>query len=99
MLKRSQLKEQVVIKAMTRIPSIGGISYSYWAMMLLISTSGIVVVKSFFWFFGLLAVFYIVGRFIARHDIFLMDIVITKLSECPSNPNDGYWGCKSYEPW
>lgn len=99
MLKRPQLQEQQVIKAMTRVPSIGGVSYSYWAMMLLISTSGIVVLKSFVWFFGLLVGLYIVGRLIARYDIFLMDIVITKLSECPSNPNDNYWGCKSYEPW
>lgn len=99
MLKRSRLKEHVVIKAMTRIPNIGGVSYSYWAMMLLISTSGIVVLKSFVCFFGLLAALYILGRFIARYDSFLMDIVITKLAECPSNPNDNYWSCKSYEPW
>jgi len=69
--KRQQLHEQPVIKAMTRVPSIGGVSYSYWAMMLLISTSGIVVLKSFTWFFGLLAGLYLVGRMIARYDIFL----------------------------
>lgn len=99
MPKRLQLKEHIVIKAMTRIPTIGGISYSYLGIMLLISTSAIVVLKSFMWFFSLFVLFYIAGRFIAYYDIFLVDIVITKLSECPSNPNDNYWGCKSYEPW
>lgn len=99
MLKRPNLTEQPVIKAMTRVPTIGGITYSYWAMMLLISTAGIVVLKSFTWFFGLLAGLYLVGRVIARYDLFFMDILITKLAECPSTQNDGYWGCKSYEPW
>lgn len=97
--KRAALNEQPVIKAITRMPTIGGIGYSYWAMMLLISTSGIVILKSFLSAFGLLAVCYFLGRMIARYDIFLMDIFITKLSECPSTRNDHYWGCRSYEPW
>jgi type IV secretory pathway VirB3-like protein len=99
MHKRPTLIEQPVIKAMTRVPTIGGVTYSYWAMMLLISTGGIVILKSFLWAIGLLAICYVLGRMIARYDIFLMDIIVTKLSECPSTRNDNYWGCKSYEPW
>ncbi len=99
MFKRPALGNQPVIKAMTRVPTIGGISYSYWGMMLLISTAGIVVLKSFTWFFGLLVGLYVLGRIIARYDVFVMDILITKLSECPSLRNDSYWGCRSYEPW
>ena len=72
--KRQQLKEQPVIKAMTRVPTIGGVPYSYWATMLLVSTGGIVVLKSFLWFFGLALVLYVLGRLVARYDIFLTDM-------------------------
>lgn len=99
MAKRAHLTEQPVIKALTRTPTIAGVSYSFWAMMLLISTGGIVILKSFSWFFGLLIGLYLLGRIIARYDVLLMDIIIAKLSECPNTRNDSYWGCKSYEPW
>lgn len=96
---RNHLNEQPVIKAMNRAPMIAGITYPYWGMMLLISTAGIVVLKSFTWFFGLLITLYFAGRLLAKYDVFFMDVLITKLSECPSTRNDHYWGCKSYEPW
>lgn len=99
MFKRSQLERQPVFRAMTRVPTIAGVTYSYWGMMMLVSTSGIVVLKSFTWFFILLAVTYFAGRIISRYDIFFMNIIITRLSECPRVENDKYWGCKSYEPW
>lgn len=99
MRQRTQLLHQPVIKAMVRVPTIAGITYSYWGMMLLISTAGIVVLKSFTWFFGLLISLYLVGRLLANYDIFFMDILITKLAECPALLNEHYWGCKSYEPW
>lgn len=99
MLRRAQLDEQPIFKAMTRVPTIAGVTYSYWGMMMLVSTSGIVVLKSFTWFFILLAVSYFVGRVISRYDVFFMNVIITRLAECPRIQNDGYWGCKSYEPW
>lgn len=99
MLRRHALKEQPIIRAMTRVPTIGGIPYPYWGMMFLISTSSIVVFKSFTGFFVLLAVLYVIGRLIARYDMMFMSLLMTKLSECPSGRNDDYWGCKSYDPW
>lgn len=99
MTQRSSLNQQPIIKAMTRIPTIWGIPYSFWAIMLLISTAGIVILKSFLWFLGLFVGFYFLGRLIARHDVFLVDILITKLTHCPTTQNDSYWGCKSYDPW
>ncbi|MDF3055150.1 MAG: type secretion protein [Gammaproteobacteria bacterium] len=99
MFKRHLLTEQPIIRAMTRSPTIGGVAYTYWGMMFLISVSAIVIFKSFTWFFILLVLLYLVGRAISRYDVLFMDIVLTKLSECPSTQNDDYWGCKSYEPW
>lgn len=99
MKRRSQLKEQPVIRAMTRTPTIGGITYSFWGMMFLISTSAIVIFKSFIGFFILLSSLYFIGRIISRYEVLFMNLIITKLTECPSNRNDGFWGCKSYEPW
>ena len=99
MFKRPLLTEQPIIRAMTRSPTIGGVSYAYWGMMMLISVSAIVVFKSFSWFFILFITLYLVGRAISRHEVLFMNIIITKLSECPSTRNDHYWGCKSYEPW
>lgn len=99
MSKRPNLIEQPIIRAMTRLPMIGGVTYSYWAMMFLISTSGIVILKSFTWFFGLLVGLYLLGRLLSRYDPLFMNILTTKLSECPALQNDAYWGCKSYEPW
>lgn len=99
MIKRLQLKEQPIIRAMTRVPTIGGITYSFWGCMFLVSISAIVLFKSFTWFFILLGGLYAIGRIISRHDILFMNIVMTKLSECPSTRNDAYWKCKSYEPW
>ena len=96
---RTQLNHQPVIKAMNRAPMIAGVTYPYWGIMLLISTAGIVVLKSFTWFFGLFISLYLVGRFLAKYDVFFMDVIITRLTECPSTQNDRYWGCKSYEPW
>jgi type IV secretory pathway VirB3-like protein len=96
---RTQLKEQPVIKAMNRAPMIAGVTYPYWGIMLLISTAGIVVLKSFTWFFAFFIILYFTGRLLAKYDVFFMDVIITKLTECPSTQNDDYWGCKSYEPW
>ncbi len=99
MFKRPQLIEQPIIRAMTRTPTIAGITYPFWGCMFLVSMSAIVVFKSFTWFFILLGSLYLAGRIISRYEILFMNIIITKLSECPSTPNDGYWQCKSYEPW
>ena len=99
MPKRINLEHQPIYRAMTRVPTIGGITYSFWGMMFLISTSAIVVFKSFTGFFVLLGGLYVIGRILSRYDVFFMNIIVTKLSECPSNRNDGFWGCKSYEPW
>ena len=99
MFKRPHLKEQSIIRAMTRVPTIGGITYSFWGSMFLISVSAIVIFKSFTWFFILLGSLYVVGRIISRYEVLFMNIIITKLSECPHTPNEVYWRCKSYEPW
>ena len=99
MYKRSQLKEQPIIRAMTRTPTIGGITYSFWGCMFLVSISAIVIFKSFTWFFILLGCLYVIGRIISRYEVLFMNIIITRLSECQRNPNDSYWQCKSYEPW
>lgn len=99
MFKRPLLEEQPIIRVMTRFPTIGGVTYSYWGMMFLISASAIIVFKSFTWFFILLITLYLLGRAISRYEVLFMNIIITKLSECPSTRNDDYWRCKSYEPW
>lgn len=99
MFKRPQLKEQPIFRAITRVPTIAGVTYSYWGMMMLVSTSGIVILKSFTWFFIFLAVCYLIGRMISRYDIFFMNIIMTRLAECARVQNDTFWGCKSYEPW
>lgn len=99
MFKRPSLIEQPIIGAMTRSPTIGGIAYAYWGIMFLISVSAIVIFKSFTWFFILFVTLYLLGRAISRHDVLFMNIIITKLAECPSTQNEDYWGCRSYEPW
>lgn len=96
---RLKLQTQPIIRAMTRVPTIGGITYPLWGMMLLISVSAIVVFKSLIGFFVLLATLYLVGRILSRYDVFFMNIIITQLSECPGTRNQGFWGCQSYEPW
>jgi type IV secretory pathway VirB3-like protein len=98
-MKRSQLGEQPIIRAMTRVPTVGGITYAFWGMMFLISISAIVIFKSFTGFFILLSVLYVAGRAISRYEVLFMNIIITRLTECPVTPNQNYWGCKSYEPW
>ena len=99
MFKRARLREQPIIRAMTRVPTIGGITYPFWGSMFLISVSAIVVFKSFTWFFILLGSLYIIGRVISYYEVLFMNIVVTKLSECPQLRNTSYWQCKSYEPW
>jgi|GEM_PF-4064319 len=99
MFRRAQLTEQPIIRAMTRVPTIAGITYSFWGIMFLVSISAIVIFKSFIGFFILLSALYVAGRLISRHEVLFMNIIMTKLAECPSIPNQSYWGCKSYEPW
>ena len=99
MLKRPLLIEQPIIRAMTRVPTIGGITDSFWGMMCLISVSAIVIFKTFMGCFMLLAVLYMIGRAISQYDLLFMNILMTRLSECPTLPNDHYWGCKSYDPF
>lgn len=99
MSRRAQLTEQPIIRALTRVPMLAGVTYPWWGMMLLISTGGIVILKSFTWFFLLLTCLYGLGRFVCRYDVFFMDILMTRLSECPHVRNEAYWGCNSYEPW
>lgn len=98
MSERNKLEFDVIAQSITRVPTVMGVGYTYWVIIMSIAVECIAALHSVSALIVLPTISYVICRWLTRHDPFLLDIVFKK-SQCETSRNLSYWGAKSYEAW
>ncbi|WP_293678088.1 type IV secretion system protein VirB3 [uncultured Phenylobacterium sp.] len=93
----SQLASDPVFAALTRPQMIGGVTYSYAVLNLIVSGEVFLATKSF-WVIGLALAVHAIGYVGSIREPRFFDIWVTKLSTCPRVKNYSFWRGNSYRP-
>jgi type IV secretory pathway VirB3-like protein len=93
------LQDVPLIQVLTRQPTIFGLSYNYFALMVVVCLPAIFITDSYMIFSGLGTVLYLLGRWLAAHDPQWLDGFFLQQRNCRPQKNRNYWGCRSYAPW
>ena len=93
----SRLASDPIFSALTRPQMIGGVTYSYAVLNLILTLEAFLIFRSF-WAFALAAVVHAVGYLGCLKEPRFFDLWVTKLSRCPRVKNHRYWRANSYAP-
>ena len=93
----SRLQSDPVFAALTRPQMIGGVTYTY-AILNLIVTGEVFLLTRSFWALALAAVLHAVGYVGSLREPRFFDLWITRLRTCPRVKNFAFWGGNSYRP-
>lgn len=88
-----------LIQVLTRPATVFGLTYNYFALMLVVCLAVTFITKWYLFSFCLSLCFYIVGRWLASHDPQWLDGFIVWRQRCKFQVNSKMWGCRSYAPW
>lgn len=93
----SRLDSEPVFAALTRPQMIGGVTYTY-AILNLILTGELFLITRSFWVLAGAAVIHAIGYAGSIREPRFFDIWITRVRTCPRIRNFGFWGGNSYSP-
>lgn len=93
----SRLASDPVFSALTRPQMIGGVTYSYAVLNLIITMEAFLITRSF-WSLMIAVVLHAVGYVGCLREPRFFDLWLTKLRSCPRVRNFGFWQGNSYQP-
>ena len=88
-----------LIHALTRQPTVLGITYNYFALMLVTCAVTTIATKWYVFSLFFAAGLYVMGRWLTATDPQWLDGFILQNKNCRLQKNKNYWGCRSYAPW
>lgn len=93
----SRLASDPVFAALTRPQMIGGVTYPYMVLNVIVTMEAFLVTRSF-WALLIAAIVHAVGYVGSLREPRFFDLWVTKLSTCPRVKNFGFWRGNSYRP-
>ncbi|WP_269716707.1 type IV secretion system protein VirB3 [Caulobacter sp. NIBR2454] len=93
----AQLVSDPVFAALTRPQMLGGVTYSYAVLNLIVTVEAFLITRSF-WALGLAAVMHVVGYVACAREPRFFDLWIVRASRCPRVRNHRFWSANSYAP-
>ena len=93
----SRLASDPIFSALTRPQMIGGVTYSYAVLNLILTLEAFLIFRSF-WAFAFAAVVHAVGYLGCLREPRFFDLWVTRLSTCPRVRNFAFWRGNSYRP-
>lgn len=93
----SRLASDPVFAALTRPQMIGGVTYAYAVLNLVITFEVFLITRSF-WSLLIAVVLHAVGYVGSLREPRFFDLWVTRLSTCPRVKNYSFWRGNSYRP-
>ena len=93
----SRLASDPVFAALTRPQMIGGVTYTYAVLNLLVTVEVFLITRSF-WSLAIAGVLHAVGYLGCLREPRFFDLWITRLRTCPRVKNFSFWRGNSYQP-
>jgi type IV secretory pathway VirB3-like protein len=93
------LKRIPLIQAMTRPATVFGLTYNYFALMIVVCLTFTFLTKWYMCAFTLTVSLYITGRWLAAHDSQWLDGFLISCQRIRYQRNQSIRGCRSYAPW
>ncbi len=93
----SRLASDPVFSALTRPQTIGGVTYSFMVLNLIVTGEAFLITRSF-WVLGIAVVLHAIGYVGSLREPRFFDLWITRLRTCPRIRNFSFWGGNSYRP-
>jgi type IV secretion system protein VirB3 len=93
----SRLASDPVFAALTRPQMIGGVTYAYAVLNLVITFEVFLITRSF-WSLLIAVVLHAVGYVGSLREPRFFDLWVTRLSSCPRVKNYSFWRGNSYRP-
>ena len=88
-----------LIQVLTRPAMVFGLTYNYFALMLVVCLSVTFITKWYAFTFFLAVCLFMAGRWVAAHDPQWLDGFLVFRQRCKFQKNQKYWSCRSYAPW
>lgn len=91
------LDSDPVFAALTRPQMLGGVTYSYAVLNLIVTVEAFLISRSF-WALAIALVMHVVGYVACAREPRFFDLWIARASRCPRVRNFGFWRANSYAP-
>lgn len=91
------LDSDPVFAALTRPQMLGGVTYSYAVLNLIVTVEAFLITRSF-WALAIAGVMHIVGYVACAREPRFFDLWIARASRCPRVRNHRFWQANSYAP-
>ena len=95
----TELLSVPLIHALTRPPTVFGLTYKYFGLMLVFCLMFLFITKWYVFSLILTVTLYLTGRWLTAYDPQWMDGYILLRQRIRHQKNAAYWGCRSYAPW
>ena len=86
-----------IFTALTRPQMLGGVTYSYAVLNLIVTVEAFLVSRSF-WALGIAVLLHVAGYVGCAREPRFFDLWIARASRCPRVRNHGFWRANSYAP-
>jgi type IV secretion system protein VirB3 len=93
----SRLASDPVFAALTRPQMIGGVTYPYMVLNVIVTMEAFLVTRSF-WALLIAVVMHAIGYVGSLREPRFFDLWVTRLSSCPRVRNFSFWRGNSYRP-
>jgi type IV secretion system protein VirB3 len=91
------LQSDPVFAALTRPQMLGGVTYSYAVLNLIVTVEAFLITRSF-WALAGAVLMHAVGYVACAREPRFFDLWITRASRCPRVRNHRFWRANSYAP-
>jgi type IV secretion system protein VirB3 len=91
------LRQDRIFLGLTRPQMIGGVTYTFFVINMIIAAELFLIFKSF-WIIPVALVLHLAGMLVCLREPRFFDLWITRVSRCPRTRNYAVWGCNSYQP-
>lgn len=91
------LERDPVFIALTRPQMMGGVTYSFFVINLILSTEAFLLFRSA-WVLALAGAVHLCGVLICLADPRMVDLWLMRARRAPRVRNYGFWRCNSYRP-
>lgn len=93
----SRLTSDPVFAALTRPQMIGGVTYPYAVLNLVVTAEAFLISRSF-WSLAIAVALHAIGYVGSLREPRFFDLWVTRLRSCPRVRNFAFWGGNSYRP-
>ena len=93
----SRLTSDPVFAALTRPQMIGGVTYPYMVLNLIVTLEVFLITRSW-WSLAIFVVVHAIGYVGSLREPRFFDLWMTRLQTCPRVRNFSFWGGNSYRP-